>query len=64
LLPKIFQPFFTTKNAARAGESRGTGLGLAICKEIIEHHGGRIDVQSEVEKGTTFNISLPAVARA
>ncbi|MGA2581928.1 MAG: ATP-binding protein [Tepidisphaeraceae bacterium] len=64
LLPKIFQPFFTTKNAARAGESRGTGLGLAICKEIIEHHGGRIDVQSEVGKGTTFNISLPAVARA
>lgn len=59
LLPKIFQPFFTTKGTARNGESRGTGLGLAICKEIIEHHNGRITVQSEVGKGTTFTIHLP-----
>src|SRR5262249_34364988 len=46
LLPKIFQPFFTTKGTARNGESRGTGLGLAICKDIIEHHKGRIEVES------------------
>lgn len=59
LLPKIFDPFFTTKGTARRGESRGTGLGLAICKDIIEHHRGRIDVQSEVGKGTTFSILLP-----
>ena len=59
LLPKIFQPFFTTKGTARKGETKGTGLGLAICKEIIEHHGGRIEVQSEVGKGTTFTIYLP-----
>ncbi|MDB5173654.1 MAG: histidine kinase [Phycisphaerales bacterium] len=60
LLPKIFQPFFTTKATARKGEAKGTGLGLAICKEILEHHKGRIDVESEVGKGTTFSIILPA----
>lgn len=59
LLPKIFQPFFTTKGTARKGEAKGTGLGLAICKEIIEHHKGRIEVESVVGKGTTFNIFLP-----
>ena len=59
LLPKIFQPFFTTKGTARKGETKGTGLGLTICKEIIEHHNGRLEVQSEVGKGTTFTIYLP-----
>jgi signal transduction histidine kinase len=62
-LPKIFQPFFTTKGTAKKGEAKGTGLGLAICKEIIEHHRGRIAVESEVGKGTTFTIYLP-VARS
>jgi signal transduction histidine kinase len=61
LLGKIFQPFFTTKGTAQRGEAKGTGLGLAICKEIVEHHKGRIEVQSEVGKGTTFSIHLPAV---
>jgi signal transduction histidine kinase len=59
LLPKIFQPFFTTKGTARRGEAKGTGLGLAICREIIEHHRGRIEVQSVMGKGTTFTIYLP-----
>ncbi|MDQ5911393.1 MAG: two-component system, NtrC family, sensor kinase [Pseudomonadota bacterium] len=51
-LEKIFEPFFTTK-------ARGTGLGLAITKTIIERHGGRITVASEVGQGTRITISLP-----
>lgn len=49
---KIFQPFFTTK-------SKGTGLGLAITKQIIEHHGGDIHVESSIGKGAFFKIILP-----
>lgn len=59
LIGKIFQPFFTTKSGKRKGEHTGTGLGLAICKDIIESHRGRIEVASEVGKGTTFSIYLP-----
>jgi len=53
-LQKIFDPFFTTKPI---GE--GTGLGLSISFQIIEKHGGKIKVASEVGKGTRFTISLP-----
>ena len=63
VLPKIFQPFFTTKGTARKGEVKGTGLGLAICQEIVQHHKGRIDVESVVGKGTTFTIVLPIAPR-
>ncbi len=51
-LTKVFQPFFTTKH-------RGTGLGLAICQRIVEEHGGGIDLESEVGKGTTVNVRFP-----
>jgi hypothetical protein len=52
-LPKIFHPFFSTR-------SDGTGLGLSITKNIIEQHGGRIEVESQVNIGTKFIITLPA----
>jgi signal transduction histidine kinase len=58
-LPHIFDKFFQADNQAQAA-TKGTGLGLAIAKEIVEAHGGRITVESEVAKGTTFVVVLPA----
>ena len=52
---RIFEPGFTTK-----GESKGTGLGLSIARRIMEEHGGSITFTSEVGRGTTFTIRLPA----
>ncbi|MCK5732661.1 MAG: hypothetical protein KAI38_00635, partial [Candidatus Latescibacteria bacterium] len=53
-LDRIFQPFYTTK-----GPEEGTGLGLSICKRIMEEHGGRLDVESEVGAGATFSLWFP-----
>jgi signal transduction histidine kinase len=51
---RLFDPFFTTKEA-------GTGLGLSIAARIVEKHGGALQYQTQVNRGTTFGIVLPRV---
>ena len=53
---KLFEPLFTTKTT-------GIGLGLAVSQKLIEANGGRIEVQSEAGKGSTFTFYLPAYRR-
>jgi PAS domain S-box-containing protein len=53
-IPHVFDPFFTTKDY-------GTGLGLSVVHGIVEEHGGQIEVESELKKGTVFHILLPLV---
>ncbi len=60
-LPRIFEPFFTTKGSRGGSSTPGTGLGLSIIYAIVERHGGRIDVDSVVGKGTAFTIRLPHI---
>ncbi|MBL9215321.1 MAG: PAS domain-containing protein [Opitutaceae bacterium] len=58
-LRRVFEPFFTTK---KAGE--GTGLGVPIVLNIVQDHGGTVDIASEVGRGTTFTLQFPACAPA
>jgi signal transduction histidine kinase len=62
LLNKIFDPFFTTKDGPDDSGHGGSGLGLSICREIVERHQGRIRVESQVGRGTTFTVKLPALS--
>jgi signal transduction histidine kinase len=57
LLPKIFNLYFTTK-------SEGIGLGLSMVHQIVSEHGGRIEVESKVGKGTTFRIITPSMVNS
>ncbi len=59
-LPRIFDRFYRVYHPGK--HIQGTGLGLAIVKKIVTMHGGRIEVESEVDKGTTFSIFLPLTA--
>jgi PAS domain S-box-containing protein len=54
---RIFEPFFTTKD-------NGTGLGLAVLYGVVQNHGGYVNLDSEVGRGTTFSVCLPRVAAA
>jgi signal transduction histidine kinase len=56
LLPVLFEPF---RRAAGDNSPRGLGLGLYIVRQLVEAHGGTIDVRSTAQEGTTFTIELP-----
>jgi two-component system phosphate regulon sensor histidine kinase PhoR len=58
-LPRIFERFYRADKARSSDEVRGTGLGLAIVKHITQLHGGRVEAESELEKGTTIRLVLP-----
>lgn len=57
VLEKVFDPFFTTKEVGQ-----GTGLGLYVCYQILQEHGGTIDIESEPHRGTTISITLPIIS--
>jgi CheY-like chemotaxis protein len=58
--PKVFEKFKQVGDTL-TDKPKGTGLGLPICKQIVEHHGGRIWVDSEVGKGSAFSFTLPLI---
>jgi len=58
-LPRIFERFYRVDKARSTESIRGTGLGLAIVKHITQLHGGHVEAESEIEKGTTIRVVLP-----
>ncbi len=63
-IQRIYDPFFTTKNAPWEGQSRGTGLGLSVTYGIIQEHAGKIRVESRPGEGTTFYLDFPLSRKA
>src|SRR5882724_6738211 len=59
-LPRIFERFYRADKARSPDKVSGTGLGLAIVKHIAQLHGGRVEAESELEKGTTIRVVLPS----
>jgi signal transduction histidine kinase len=62
-IPRVFERFYRV-DRARSRDTGGTGLGLAIVKHVVENHGGTIEVDSELGRGTTFTIRFPAATSA
>jgi signal transduction histidine kinase len=62
-IPHLFTKFYQAKNAGKA-RTKGTGIGLALVKAIVDGHGGKLRVESEVGKGSTFSVELPVLSRA
>jgi signal transduction histidine kinase len=62
ILDKLFQPFVTTKGPLGGGDMAGSGLGLSVSYGIIKNHGGTVEVETELDKGSTFTIRLPVAA--
>ncbi|MHC4196167.1 MAG: ATP-binding protein [Planctomycetota bacterium] len=60
-LPKIFDRFYRVHRPGK--QIQGTGLGLSIVRKIVAMHNGRIEVESEMDKGTTFTIFLPLISQ-
>jgi PAS domain S-box-containing protein len=63
-IQRIYDPFFTTKTAAKEGQKRGTGLGLSVTYGIIQEHAGKIRVESNPGSGTTFALDFPLSRKA
>jgi two-component system phosphate regulon sensor histidine kinase PhoR len=62
-LPRLFERFYRVDKARSHDSVRGTGLGLAIVKHIAQLHGGHVEAESEIEKGTTIRVVLPLVTQ-
>lgn len=59
IMDKLFEPFVTTKGPLGGGQTVGTGLGLSVSYGIVKNHGGTIEVETELGKGSTFTVCLP-----
>jgi len=62
-IPHIFERFYRV-DAARSTDNEGMGLGLSICNQIVQLHGGHIEVESQLGKGSTFSVSLPLFSKS